>query len=93
MLQWHITWRMPDLDRSLTSALIANFKALVSNAGDGQAVLGAILRLKGEELRLSNRIRDRERAGGPLQMNLARADRARRHEVLKILRDLEPAKE
>ena len=78
---------MTTLDRSLTHALIANFKDL-GLSGDGrvadqEAMLCAVLRLKGEALRLESRIEARERAGGVLQKSLAREDRAR----LKIVRD------
>ena len=73
---------MGSLDRSLTQSLIANFK-------DPQAVLTAVLRLKGQELRLATRIKSRERAGGPLQSNLAAEDRARLKIVRKMLDKLQ----
>jgi hypothetical protein len=80
---------MASLDRSLTEALIANFKDLASSragedsTGEQEAVHFALLRLKGEETRLRSRIRTRELAGGVLQRSLAREDRAR----LKIVRN------
>ena len=80
---------MAQLDRSLTNALIANFKALTANGADREAILTAILRLKGEALRLSNRIKERERIGGPLKQALAKADRARLAQIQRILSDLE----
>ena len=72
---------MARLDRSLTNALIANFKNLAASS-DQQAVAAAILRLKGQALRLEAQIETRERAGGALKTSLAREDRAR----LKIVR-------
>ena len=81
---------MVQLDRSLTRTLIANFKSLTGDgACDPQAILTAILRLKGEELRLSNRIRERERSGGPLKIALAQADRARLRTIRRILAEVD----
>jgi hypothetical protein len=80
---------MADLDRSLTHALITNFKSLTAgDARDPQAITTALLRLKGEELRLCNRIRERERSGGPLAISLAKADRTRLRALLRLLADL-----
>jgi hypothetical protein len=83
---------MPHLDRALTYALIANFKALAAKGADRETVLTAILRLKGEALRLGNRIAERERIGGPLKMGLAKADRARLAQIRRILSEFEPNK-
>ena len=83
-------WTMSDLDRALTSTLIANFKALSAMDADRETVLTAVLRLKGEALRLANRIKERERMGGPLQQGLAKADRARLSQISRILRELDP---
>ena len=77
-----ITSKTASLDRTLTNALIGNFKDLASS--DREAITSAIIRLKGQELRLQTQIRNRERAGGVLKTNLAREDRAR----LKIVRNL-----
>ena len=72
---------MASLDRSLTNALIANFKSA--------SITSAILRLKGQELRLKSQIEARERAGGALKTNLAREDRARLKIVRKMLAELQ----
>ena len=72
---------MASLDRSLTNALIANFKSA--------SITSAILRLKGQELRLKSQIEARERAGGALKTNLAREDRARLKIVSKMLAELQ----
>jgi hypothetical protein len=81
---------MPNLDRALTHALITNFKTLAANGADRATILTAILRLKGEALRLSNQISARERIGGPLKLGLAKADRARLAQIRRILSELEP---
>jgi hypothetical protein len=81
---------MAVLDRALTDTLIANFKALSAKDADRETVLTAILRLKGEALRLDNRIKERERIGGPLKMGLAKADRAKLTQIRRILSDLQP---
>ena len=87
---------MASLDRCLTNALIANFADLTrlrrgqgSADEDRQALTSAVLRLKGEALRLKYRIDARERAGGPLKSSLARQDRTRLRTTQRQIEQLE----
>jgi hypothetical protein len=87
---------MANLDRTLTNALIGNFTELESwrrerksAPEEQQLIMSAVLRLKGQELRLQAQIRTREHAGGPLKTSLARADRGRLKIVLRIMKELQ----
>ena len=77
---------MTNLDRPLTDALIANFKEL---ADDRESMVSALLRLKGQELRLKSRIEARMRDGSILKTSLAREDRARLKIVRKSIEQLQ----